>query len=118
MKNFFVTEKNMWKIAGCINNFFKKPVQEYEGIKEVCVGYHKMIEENGFIWEKPIIERKETFIPLLAPSCHLHHVVKNRTGEQMTTASFYKNRNSLRLNDVLLAISSPFNSSCVPILWK
>lgn len=114
MKNFFVTEKNMWTVAGHINTFLKKQVQEYEGKRKVVVGYEDVKEVNGFCFKRPILEEKDTFVPFLMGNCHLHFVAE---GKDISTRNFYKTRNSLFSNSVLLAISSPFNDSCVPISY-
>lgn len=106
-----ITERNAANVMGKVNTFFKKDVKEDLGMKMVEVGREPVFDERGkLFWEKPIWEEQRVFVSYTG-RCDVHwlrkeYLKKVKNGERIFTHD---------KTDCLLAISTPYDTDCLPI---
>lgn len=106
-----VSEKNAASVMGKINIFFRKEVKEDIGLKMVQVGSEDIFGERGrLLWKKPIWEEKNVFQSYTG-RCYVH-ALREKYLEKMKNGERVSNYDK---TDCLLAISTPYNTDCIPI---
>ena len=105
-----ITEKNMYAVMGNINKFLSKPTKRDLGKKMVATGIN-IFDVNGIPMTSTRYEEVEHYFEAFVGNCHEHWIRKeNRNKKDLTRHDEYQ------LHNVLLAISSDYELSCIPIL--
>lgn len=106
-----LNEKNAANVMGKVNTFFKKNVKEDLGIKKVEVGTRDILDDNGRLLCKfPIFENQQVFVSY-SGRCDVHWLRKELLEKIKNGSRISRFDNT----DCLLAISTPYDSDCVPI---